>query len=142
MAQTSPGARRRVTVARAHAAAQSVLRHTARLLSDHPDHADAGLLASCLAYSRIKRRYDRLAKASGHVGEENAGESAQADLSSKGSLILEHVADEAARTLEGHQARAAAIVTWDDGRLIGLADEPGYLDDRLLLALLVDLLRV
>jgi hypothetical protein len=136
MSQSSPGG------ARVNAATGSVFRRTARLLSDDPGHTDAGLLASCLAYSRIMRRYDRLPKARGRRSEENAGDSARADLYSRGTLILAHVATQTARTLDGHRARAAAILTWDDGRLIGLADAPGYLDDRLLLALLVDLLQV
>jgi hypothetical protein len=142
MSQTSPGARRRVTVARVDAATGSVFRRTARLLSDNPSHTDAGLLTSCLVYSRIMRRYDRLPKARGRRGEEDAGDSARGDLYSRGSLILAHVATQTARTLDGHRARSAAILTWDDGRLIGLANEPGYLEDRLILALLVDLLQV
>jgi hypothetical protein len=142
MSQTSSGARRRTTFARVHAAIGSVIRRTARLLSDEPSHIDASLLAGCIAYTRIKRRHDRLPKARGCRGEQDAGESDEADLHSRGSLVLAHVAAQTARTLDGHRARAAAILEWDDGQLIGLADQPGYLEDRLLLALLVDLVQV
>jgi hypothetical protein len=76
MAQTSSGARRRVTVARAHAAAQSVFRHIARLLSDHPDHADAGLLANCVEYGRIRRRRDHMSRTGRHGMDKEAWERA------------------------------------------------------------------
>jgi hypothetical protein len=142
MSLTSSGARRRATFRSIHAATGSVIRRTARLLSDEPSHIDADLLAGCIAYCRIKRRRVRLPKALGRRGEEDAGESDGADLHSKGSLVLAHVAAQTARTLDGHRARAAAILEWDDGQLIGLADQPGYLEDRLLLALLVDLVQV
>lgn len=139
MAQTSPGARRRVTVARAHAAAQSVLRHAARLLSDHPDHADAGLLANCVEYGRIRRRRDHLSRTGRRGMDKEEWERADANLHGKGAAVLEHVTSRAAVTLDGHRARAAAILAWDEGELITLVDTYAILQDRLMLALLADL---
>ena len=138
MSETSPGTRRRVTVARAYAAATRVLKGSARL-SEQPTHPDAALLTACVAYGRIRRQVDRLARADTRTMSEDALEQAHADLHSAGSSSLAQVAAYRAVTLDGHRARAAAFLAWDEGELVGLVDRYGILQDRFLLALLTDL---
>ncbi len=140
MPETSPGTRRRVTVARAYAAATRTLQRSAALLSGHPGHPDADLLTACVAYGRIRRRADRLGRADTRTMSGEALEQAYADLHTAGSSLLAQVAAHRAVTLDGHRARAAAVLAWDEGELIGLADRYGILQDRLMLALLADLI--
>jgi hypothetical protein len=140
MSETSPGERRRVTVARAYAAATRTLQRSAALLSGHPGHPDAALLTACVAYGRIRRRVDRFGKAGTRTMSGEALEQAHADLHAAGSSLLVQVAAHRAVTLDGHRARAAAFLAWDEGELIGLADRCGILQDRLIIAMLADLI--
>jgi hypothetical protein len=138
MSETSAGARRRVTVTRAHAAAMRTLQGIASLLKKTRAQPDAALLAACVAYAGVRRRIDQLSRAKTNLGED-ALERAHAELHEAASSALAGVAAHRAVTLEGHRARAAAIVFWDEGELIRLVDKYDILQDRLLLALLADL---
>ena len=138
MFQPSLGARRRVTVARARAAATRILQSTAVLLKNNPAQADAPLLAACLAYAGIRRRADQLWQTKGEIGQ-GEWEKTHAELHEAATSALANVAADRAVTLEGHRARASAILFWDEGELITLAAKYGILQDRLMLALLADL---
>jgi hypothetical protein len=138
MSQTNLGGRRRVTVARARAAATRILQSTAVLLKNNPAQADAPLLAACLAYASIRRRADQLSQTKGDIGE-GALEKTHAELHEAATSALADVAATWAVTLEGHRARAAAILFWDEGELVTLVDKYAILQDRLMLALLADL---
>ena len=138
MSQSSPGARRRVTVVRIRAAATRILQGTAVLLKIDQAHADAPLLAACLAYAGIRRRADQLSRTKGEIGE-GALEKTHAELHEAATSALADVAAYRAVTLEGHRARASAILFWDEGELVTLVDKYGILQDRLMLTLLADL---
>lgn len=47
-----------------------------------------------------------------------------------------------ARGLAGHRARAATFLVWDDGDLMGRADNQGFSEDRILAALVFDLVNI
>ena len=55
--------------------------------------------------------------------------------------ILKVVAASRATTLDGHRARAAAFILWDEGDLLGRAGKDGILEEVVLRAILVDLVR-
>ena len=55
--------------------------------------------------------------------------------------ILRGVAASRATTLDGHRARAAAFILWDEGDLLERARTDGILEEVLLRAILVDLVR-
>ena len=69
-------------------------------------------------------------------------EQAQAALHEAASSALANIVTLRATTPEGHRARAAAILAWDQGELISLVGRYGILQDRLMLALLADLVGV
>jgi hypothetical protein len=138
MSETSPGARRRVTVTRAQAAAMRTLQATASLLKNTQAQPDAALLAACVAYAGVRRRIDQFSRAKINLGED-ALERAHAGLHEAASSALARVAAHRAVTPEGHRARAAVIMFWDEGELIRLVGKYEILQDRLLLALLADL---
>ena len=53
--------------------------------------------------------------------------------------LLRLIVETPARSLAGHRARAAAFLAWDDGDLMGRADGQGFSEDRMLGALVFDL---
>ena len=139
MSDIGPGARRRVSVAHARAAATRILRRCAALSRGSPDHPDLALLAACAAYGDAQRRADRLARADARSMDGRRLEQAQAALHEATSSALADIVTHRATTLEGHCARAAAVLAWDQGELISLVGRYGILQDQLMLALLADL---
>ena len=142
MPRTSHGARRRVSVAQARSTTTRILRRCAALTRGSPAHPDVALLAACAAYGHARRPADRLARADARSLADHTLERAQARLHEAASSALANIVALRATTLEGHRARAAAILAWDQGELISLVGRYGILQDRLILALLADLIGV
>ena len=95
------------------------------------------MLAACLAYFSIRRRADQLSQTTGEL--DGALEKTRAELLEATTSALADVAAKRAVTPEGHRARAATILLWDEGELVTLVDKYDILQDRLVLALLADL---
>jgi hypothetical protein len=140
MSDISPSARRWIAAAHARAAATRILRRCAALSRGSSDHPDGALLAACAAYGHAQRRADRLARADARSTADHTLEQAQAALHEAASSALADIVTHRATTPEGHCARAAAILAWDQGELISLVARYGILQDRLMLALLADLI--
>lgn len=103
-------------------------------------HPDAPLLAACRGYVGLQQRKERLsaddtARTADHARRSRFMEA----LTRRATAILARVAELRATSLDGHRARAAAFLAWDDGDLMGRADELGFTEDRLLAALILDL---
>lgn len=128
----------RMTARRAYSAALKICRQAGRL-SSAGTHPDEKLLEACARYGRIRRRIDRLAAGSARIDDDGERARAYADLTDVGRLALLASLSAAATTLEGHRARAALFLAWDEGELVGRARREQMLEDRLLAALLLDL---
>ena len=139
MSKPCAGARRRISIAHARAATTRILKRCATLSRGNPAHPDIALLTACAAYGQARRRADRLARAHIRVAADDTLEQALAALHKAASSALAVVWTHRATTPEGHRARAAAILAWDEGDLISLVRQHGILQDRLMLALLADL---
>lgn len=94
--------------------------------------ADAGLIEACIVYatSSAGARGTRGA-VSGQVPGDDAGHA--------GAKALQALAALPATTMDGHRARAAAFVLWDEGDLLGRARVNNVLEEMLLGAILADL---
>ena len=97
-------------------------------------HADAVLIASC---RDLGAKWIALAEGSqGSTHPRHRLGAAERSL----SRLLRSIAGMRASTPEGHQARAAAFVIWDDGDLLGRVAADRILGEVLLAAIVVDLL--
>ena len=128
----------RLTAKRAYVAALRVCREAGRLASS-ATHPDEMLLAACAEYGRLRRRIDRLSDNRARVDDLDDQSRVYADLTDAGRLPLASALSTRATTLEGHRARAALFLAWDEGDLIGRARRDEILEDRLLAVLLIDL---
>ncbi len=137
MAKTLTTGEGRMTAKRAYAAALRLCRQAGRLSSTMP-HPDAKLLAVCAEYGRIRRQIDRLSAGRTRIDDEERS-GAYTKLTDAGRIPLVASLSAKATTLDGHRARAALFLAWDDGELLGRVSREQVLEDRLLAALLLDL---
>lgn len=127
------------SVRAAASAASRVLRRARRLSVASPGHPDAALLAACAEYAVLRRRIDGVFKGTKSLADEEERARVNADLIAAGHAALILTATSRAVTLDGHRARAAVFLAWDDGDVVGRARRHGITEDRLLAALLTDL---
>ncbi len=132
---------RRFDVLRPIALAAAVLADLPEGGSGSDAHPDAALLAACREYIGMQQRRDRLsaggvAQAADDVGRSRAVEA----LAQGASAMLARVTEMRATSLDGHRARAAAFLAWDEGDLMGRADELCFPEDQILAAIVLDIL--
>ncbi len=131
--------RRPSSVRAASAAAGRALRRARRLSASLDAHPDAALLAACGDYGLLHRRISRLFTGTASLADEEERSRAHAALLDEAQALLTRTATARASTLDGHRARAAAFLAWDEGDVIGRARREGIAEDLMLAALLTDL---
>jgi hypothetical protein len=139
MSPSSTPSRRPSSARAARSAAVRTLSHAERLSASRPAHADAALLAVCSDWGVLHRRITRLFEGVASLADEEERSCAYAALLDDAHGLLIRIATARASTLDGHRARAAAFLAWDEGDLIGRARRAGIAEDRVLAALLLDL---
>ncbi len=139
MAVSDTPSRRPSSVRAASAAAALVLRRARRLSASLDAHPDAALLAACGDYGLLHRRISRLFTGVASLADEEERSRAHAALLDEAQALLIRTATARASTLDGHRARAAAFLAWDEGDVIGRARREGIAEDLMLAALLTDL---
>ena len=142
MAQTTRSTaqgRRSFSAARASTRANRVLRNAQSLIRKSSEHRDAALIGAAGDYGVIHRRIGRLLQGSGRIEAESVRSRRFADLTEAAAPLLEQLGNARAVTNDGHKARAAAFLAWNEGEIMGRADRDGLLEDRLLAAILLDL---
>ncbi len=105
----------------------------------HRSDPDAAVITACSAFNALERRRLDLIEGPGHIGEDSARDQALAPLAGEQQVFLDMLCRRHAVTLAGHQARAISFALWDDGELSARASANGFLEDRLLAALVRDL---
>ena len=141
---TDPGehvarSRRRFFVADPMAAAVAALRSAPTGSLTGPDGADSALVAACRRYVQLERRRAELARKIGpNPNEGEVDREANAAFRST-RAVLRRIVETPATSLAGHRARAAAFLAWDDGDLMGRSDDRSFSEDRMLAALVFDL---
>ena len=101
--------------------------------------ADEGLLAASAAFCALERRMHDLIEGPGCVADEDAREVLLRPLREAQAPHLDRLCRTYAQGLAGHRARATAFALWDAGELSDLAEMNGLPADRLLAALVRDL---
>ena len=103
-------------------------------------HPDALLLATCRRVAKLWRRRDRLFVDGQPRYDEEEHERRLRSIDAAADPLLEYVCGCQSTTMDGHRARAAAFLASDESGLIiraNLRDLPG---ERLLAALVLDLM--
>ena len=103
---------------------------------------DEGLIAAASAFCVLEWRMQDLIEGPGCVADDGAREVLLQPLRDKQALHLDRLCQTRAVGLAGHQAPAAAFTLWDAGELSDLAKMNGFPSDRLLAALVRDLVEV
>ena len=103
-------------------------------------HLDALLLGTCRRLAKLWRRRDRLFTDGEprHRDEEHARLLRPLDMAAE--PLLEYVCACQSRTMDGHRARAAIFVATDESGLLARANLRDFRTERLLAAVVVDLL--
>ena len=104
-----------------------------------PPHPDLAVIAACAAFNAIERRKLDLTEGSGRIIDDAVRAQILEPLIGEQQGYLDLLCTEHATTLAGHQARAISFALWDGGELAYRADVQGFLEDRLLAALVRDL---
>ena len=136
MSQSPRAALRRLSLSHVRLSVRRVTTQAAAL-PPGSGHPDAALLAACAEYGRIRVQIDHASRPRMRAGD--PGGLKVAALLAAGRVPLNAAVTAVATTPEGHRARAAAYLAWDEGDLIARARTAGMLEDQLLAALLVDL---
>ena len=136
MSPSQRAAPRRLSPSRVRLAVRRITALVAALPPGGP-HPDAALLAACAEYGRLRSEIDRSSQP--RMRAEDPGGVWMAALLAAGRIPLEAAIAATATTPDGHRARAALYLAWDEGDLITRARTAGILEDRLLATLLVDL---
>ena len=102
--------------------------------------ADADLLASAAAFCALERRMQDLIEGPGWVADDAARELMLRPLRDEQAPHLDRLCQTRAVGLAGHRARAAAFSLWDAGELADMAEANEFPADRLLAALVRDLM--
>lgn len=101
--------------------------------------ADADLIASAAAFCVLERRMQDLIEGPSCVADDATRELLLRPLRDEQAPHLDRLCQARAVGLAGHRARAAAFALWDVGELADLAEANGFPSDRLLAALVRDL---
>ncbi len=133
-------ARRRFAVVRELAHARRRLRQAAALLRATPAHPDAQLLEACAAYDLVRARLAALIPGSAPTADDEPSADAYDVVWATGKPVLARLIALHPTTPIGHAMRAAAFLVYDEGELLRRARSVQLIEDRLLAAILVDLL--
>ena len=101
--------------------------------------ADADLVASAAAFCVLEQRMQDLIEGPRCIADEAAREVLLRPLRDEQAPHLDRLCQARAVGLVGHRARAVAFTLWDAGELADLAEANGFPADRLLAALVRDL---
>ncbi len=104
-----------------------------------PPHPDLPLIAACEAFNDVEQRKLDLIEGPGRMVDDAARAKVLAPLMAEQQGCLDVICTQRATTLAGHQARAISFVLWDGGELAERASAAGFLEDRLVAALVRDL---
>ena len=102
-------------------------------------HPDLAVIAACAAFNAVERRKLDLIEGPGRIVDDAARDKALEPLTGEQQAYLDMLCTQRATTLAGHQARAISFALWDGGELTDRARASGFLEDRLLAALVRDL---
>jgi len=102
-------------------------------------HPDLAVITACAAFNAIERRKLDLIEGPGRIVDDAARDQALEPLTGEQQGYLDMLCTQHATTLAGHQARAISFALWDGGELADRAGASGFLEDRLLAALVRDL---
>ena len=133
-------ARRRFAIVREQAHARRRLRQAAAVLRVTPDHPDAAILEACASYDLVRARLAALIPGTAPISEDHPRGDAYAAVWASGKPALCRLIDERPATPLGHAMRAAAFLVYDEGEALGRARSVRLIEDRLLAAILVDLI--
>ena len=101
--------------------------------------ADADLVAAAVAFCALEQRMQDLIEGPGCVPDDAAREVLLRPLREAQAPHLDRLCQVRAVGVAGHRARAAAFALWDAGELVDLAEVNRLPADRLLAALVRDL---
>ena len=101
--------------------------------------ADEGLIAAAAAFCALEWRMQDLIEGLGSVADEDAREVLLRPLRDEQAPHLDRLCRERALGLAGHRARAVAFQAFDGGELVDLARMNGLPADRMVAALVRDL---
>ena len=104
-----------------------------------PPHPDLALIAACEAFNIIELRKLDLIEGPGRIVDDAARAQVLEPLTDQQQCCLDTICTQRATTLAGHQARAISFALWDGGELAERASAAGFLEDRLVAALVRDL---
>ncbi len=104
-----------------------------------PDRLDGPLLSAAAAFCVIEQRMLTLIEGPERVADDDARDRLLTPLRDEQRPHLDALCRQRARSLAGHRARAVAFTLWDGGELAHRAQAHGFLEDRLLSALVRDL---
>ncbi len=100
---------------------------------------DLAVIAACAAFNAIERRKLDLIEGPGRIVDDAVRDRALEPLTVMQQAYLDMLCTRHATTLAGHQARAISFALWHGGELADRARAIGFLEDRLLAALVRDL---
>ena len=103
-------------------------------------HPDADLLVVCRQLWRLWQRRDRLFANGQPRHRETKHARLMRAIDEAANPLLEHVCNNQSMTLDGHRARAAAFLATDESGLLIRANRRDLPAERLLAALVIDLL--
>lgn len=104
-----------------------------------PAHPDAVLLGACAAFNALENEKLALFEGAGRIEGDEERDEAIEPIWAQQAPLLDQICTRKATTLAGRRARAAAYWLWDGGELVWRAHTCGMLGDRLLAALVADL---
>ena len=121
-------------------AAKRLLHDAPAVLRTSGTHPDMVLIEACIDYGNLHLQIEGLSKGPRRIENEVQRSRRYAGLTRAIRPLLQRAADLRATMPEGHAARAAAFLAWDEGELVQRASRHGILEDRLLAAILLDLM--
>ena len=105
----------------------------------HRSDPDTAVITACASFNALERRKLDLVEGPGRIADDGARDQALLPFAGEQQVFLDMLCRRHAVTLAGHQARAISFALWDGGELAGRARVHGFLEDRLLAALVRDL---
>ena len=135
-----PAGRRRFDASAVNGAIDVTLQALRDERSTPDAHPDGELLAACRAGAVLWQRQHAAFYGDTRIVDDDERDRLLEPLWALADPVLHRVYDLPATTLDGHRARAAILLAWDAGTLLGAAAADDLIEARLTLALAVDLL--
>ncbi len=104
-----------------------------------PAGADHALLAACTIFDGWERKRIGLIEGPGRIDDDRERDTHMAAIEAEQRASLDALCTLKAETLQGHQARGRSFVLWDGGEVFWRAERYLSLEDRLLAAVIRDL---